>query len=71
MAAIARSVVTEGEVRPSRLREVESEFRPESTLLHFRAVDALVLASLPLGQNLQRRGRTVAGRVVAVGKEQT
>ena len=71
MAAIARSVVA-SEARLSRLREVhENDFRPESTLLHLRGAEALILAALPLGEHLKLPFRGVLGRGIAVAKERT
>jgi hypothetical protein len=72
VAAVARILVTGSGARPSRLREVrESESRPESALLHFRAAEALVLASLPLGHTLEPLDRIVAGGIVSIAKEET
>ena len=72
MAAVARILITGSGARPARLREVrESESRPEGTLLHFRAAEALVLASLPLGHTFELPDRIVAAGIVAVAKEET
>ena len=72
MAAVARSVMARSEARLSRLREVhENDFRPESTWLHVRAAEALILAALPLGNHLEPSPRGVAERVIVVAREQT